>query len=52
MGDETNVTEKQTFAFLEKGQNLSVVGQAPGQMYLVGCTRLDHMTRVLFGRIT
>lgn len=41
--------EKQIFAFAEKRQNLSLAGQAPGQVYLVGCTRLDPMTYMLFG---
>jgi len=37
------------FAFSEKRQNLSIAGQAPGQVYLVGCTRLDPMSYMLFG---
>ncbi|KLO14452.1 P-loop containing nucleoside triphosphate hydrolase protein [Schizopora paradoxa] len=41
--------EKQIFAFAEKRQNLSVTGQAPGQVYLVGCSRLDPMSYMLFG---
>lgn len=46
---ETSSGEKQLFAFGEKRQNLSVIGQGPGQIYLMGCTRLDPMTYMLFG---
>lgn len=41
--------EKQLFAYSEKRQNLSSVVQGPGQMTLIGTTRLDPMTYVLFG---
>ncbi|EJD03954.1 P-loop containing nucleoside triphosphate hydrolase protein [Fomitiporia mediterranea MF3/22] len=49
--DESPVAprEKQLFAYSEKRQNLSMPGQPPGQMSLVGTTRLDPMTYVLFG---
>ncbi|KAL5534235.1 hypothetical protein ACEPAG_697 [Sanghuangporus baumii] len=41
--------EKQLFTYSEKRQNLSSVAQGPGQMTLIGTTRLDPMTYVLFG---
>ncbi|KAI5124693.1 hypothetical protein M0805_004300 [Coniferiporia weirii] len=47
--DDSTSGEKQLFAFLEKRQNLSLAGQAPGQVYLLGNTRIDPMTYLLFG---
>ena len=44
-----NVRERQIYAYWEKRQNLSMGGQGPGQMSLIGTTRLDPMTYVLFG---
>ncbi|KAL5512125.1 hypothetical protein ACEPAG_3646 [Sanghuangporus baumii] len=41
--------EKQLFAYSEKRQNLSSVAQGSGQMTLIGTTRFDPMTYVLFG---
>ncbi|TDL28437.1 P-loop containing nucleoside triphosphate hydrolase protein [Rickenella mellea] len=41
--------ERQIVAFSEKRRNLSQIGSAPGQLYLVGCTRLDPLSYMLFG---
>lgn len=46
---KSDFVEKQLFAYTEKRQNLSMLGQGSGQMSLMGCTRLDPMTYVLFG---
>ncbi|KAG6336574.1 hypothetical protein ID866_2512 [Astraeus odoratus] len=46
--DQAFQGEKQLFAFAEKRQNLTVVGQTP-QTYLINTTRLDPMTYLLFG---
>ena len=46
---ETDTSDRQIVCFSEKRQNLSLVNQAPGPVYLVGCTQLDPMTYVLFG---
>lgn len=49
MESDPAIGEKQIIAFAEKRQNLSMIGSAPGQMYLMGCTRLDPMSYMLFG---
>lgn len=46
---EKGTMGRQIISFSEKRQNMSIVGQAPGQVYLVSCTQLDPMTFVLFG---
>ncbi|KAH0838303.1 hypothetical protein J3R83DRAFT_6580 [Lanmaoa asiatica] len=48
--DDTSLLqgEKQLYAYAEKRQNLTAVGQTP-QMYLINTTRLDPMTYLLFG---